>query len=79
MKFKVECRYCGKIITEPFIDTDQEGKMYFFCNPKHRDEFEAILLKNAFIMSPFGVIFLLGKFIKEKLKGGKKNGRRRRI
>jgi len=46
---RAECMSCGKIITNPFIDTDSKGRLYFFCNKEHRDKYEEQL-------NPFGPI-----------------------
>jgi len=74
---KVECRYCSKILTdkEMFVDTDQNGKFYFFCDQDHRDKFEDNIVKHkldmALMMNPFFGIVLMGAWIKSKFK--KKN------
>jgi len=74
---KVECRYCSKILTEKdvFVDTDQNGKFYFFCDQEHRDKFEEEMIKRTaeinLMMHPlFGLVFM-GAWIKNKFK--KKN------
>ena len=72
-RMKTECRYCGKIVTDPFIDTDQKGRFFFFCDQYHRDLFsiaqaqgDAILFD--FLFNPITQIRLLGYWLKDKFK-----------
>ena len=75
---KVECRYCGKVLDEKdvFMDTDQNGKFYFFCDQEHRDKFEEAMNIHAanisLMMSPFFGIVMMGAWIKSKFKKNKK-------
>jgi len=74
---KVECRYCGKVLDEKdvFMDTDQNGKFYFFCGQEHRDKFEEKIIKHdldmRLMMNPFFGIVLMGTWLRSKFK--KKN------
>ena len=73
---KVECIYCRKIITNPFVDTNTKGGIYFFCNREHRDEYEKFLVRRAIMCNPIGaMIFVWGViwgfikcFFKRKIK-----------
>ena len=75
---KVECRYCGKVLDEKdvFMDTDQNGKFYFFCDQNHRDKFEHNMIEYArdifMIMNPFFGIVMIGAWFKNKFKKNKK-------
>ena len=51
---RAECMSCGKIITNPFIDTDSKGRLYFFCNKEHRNDYAERLINVAFLMNPIG-------------------------
>jgi len=51
---KTECMDCGKIISNPFVDTDNKGRLYFFCNKEHRDNYERFLIERAIICNPIG-------------------------
>ena len=53
---KTECNYCGKIITNPFIDTDSKGGIYFFCDKEHRDRYEEFLMRKALMLNPIGAM-----------------------
>jgi len=75
---KVECRYCGKVLYEKdvFMDTDQNGKFYFFCDQEHRNKFEHVMRERAYdmavIMNPLTGIVMMGLWIKSKFKKDKK-------
>jgi len=56
MSIKTECNYCGKIITNPFIDTDSKGSIYFFCNKEHRDKYSKVMIESALMMNPIGAM-----------------------
>jgi len=75
---KVECRYCGKILDEKdvFMDTDQNGRFYFFCDQEHRDKFGDIMQEhvdaiNLMSHPLYGIIFM-GAWIRDKFKKSKK-------
>ena len=76
---KVECRYCSKVLDEKdvFMDTDQNGKFYFFCDQEHRDKFEhrmaELALEMNVIMNPFFGLVMMGAWIKNKFKNKKRN------
>jgi len=58
---KAECNYCGKLLKDPFVDTDQKGRFYFFCDQKHRDLFEQRMLEISLLLNPgFQAISLCG-------------------
>lgn len=75
---KVECRYCSKVLDEKdvLMDTDQNGKFYFFCDQEHRDNFERgmnICAANVSIMmNPFFGFILMGSWFKNKFKKKRK-------
>ena len=76
MNMKVECGYCKKILKDPFVDTDAQGRFYFFCNQDHRDKFEKAAreaeLNFAMTMNPlFGLVFI-ASWIRSKFKKDKK-------
>ena len=55
---KAECMDCGKIISNPFVDTDSKGRLYFFCNKEHRDKYEEQLINIAFFMNPISSLYI---------------------
>jgi len=72
---KTECGYCKKLLVDPFVDTDAQGRFYFFCNQDHRDKFEErarnISYELAMIGNPlFGFIFI-ASWIRSKFKSKK--------
>ena len=75
---KVECRYCSIVLDEKdvFMDTDQNGKFYFFCDQEHRDKFEILMNKHALdmamLMNPLIGVVMMGAWIKNKFKNKKK-------
>lgn len=74
---KAECNCCGKVISNPFVDTDNKGKLYFFCNKRHRDLYEERMVELAFFMNPFSVIYftyvIIYHYIKEGVKWLQRN------
>jgi len=75
---KVECRFCGKVLDEKdvFMDTDQNGKFYFFCDQEHRDVFVGEMREHAYdmtlMLNPLYGIVLMGKWLRNKIKNKNK-------
>jgi len=75
---KVECRYCSKILNEEdvFMDTDQKGRFYFFCDQEHRNIFEKEMMKHkadvTIMMHPLFGLVLMGTWFKNKFMNKKK-------
>lgn len=69
---KTECGYCKKLLVDPFVDTDQNGRFYFFCNQEHRDKFAQAVneadFNMAILTNPlFGLVFIAG-WLRSKFK-----------
>ena len=69
---KTECGYCKKLLVDPFVDTDQNGRFYFFCDQDHRDKFEEharnVDTQLAMITNPlFGIVFM-ASWIRNRFK-----------
>ena len=76
---KTECGYCKKLLGDPFVDTDQNGRFYFFCDQDHRDKFEQaareVASELSMLMNPLFPIVFIASWIRSafKLKKDKEN------
>ena len=73
---KTECGYCKKLLDDPFVDTDAQGRFYFFCSQDHRDKFEHAVNESqanlAIIMNPLFGFFFIAAWLRSKFKSKKK-------
>lgn len=56
---KYECAYCRKIIKDPLMDYDKNGKPYPFCNKKCKNAYVEKLLELGFILNPICCFILV--------------------
>ena len=72
---KTECGYCKKLLVDPFVDTDAQGRFYFFCNQDHRDKFEHAVNESranlAIVMNPLFGFFFIAAWLRSKFKSKK--------
>ncbi len=50
---KTECMYCKKVITNPFVEFGEKGRIYAFCNRKHRDKYCEKMIDRSLMLNPF--------------------------
>lgn len=74
---RTECGYCKKLLVDPFVDTDAQGRFYFFCDQDHRDKFEKAVNESQantslLIMNPFFGLVFIAAWLRSKFKRDKK-------